>query len=158
MNAGKKRCQGQERCIDHIDPKKEDHERHIDQIHRKRQQCGQYAKDFNIGGEQFIEQEIEIGDETDRPIFGVGQDILIFRHALEQADVPPAPLPAQIPQTLRHLGPAHRIRDIADAVAPPVLTAVHMEFHHQFHILAHGGVVVASGGNNHTFQEQAERP
>lgn len=33
-----------------------------------------------------------------------------------------------------------------------------MEFHRQLHVLAHGGAVVASGGDDHTLEEQAEGP
>ena len=64
MDSGEKRCKGEDCRIDHVDSEEEDHKREIDQIHRKGQQGGEEAKNLNIGGEQLIQQEIEVGDEA----------------------------------------------------------------------------------------------
>ena len=73
------------------------------QIHGKGQQRGEHPEYLDIGGEQLVEQEIEVGHEADSAVLGIGQDLLVLGHALEQADVPPPPLAEQVPQALGHL-------------------------------------------------------
>ena len=72
--------------------------------------------------------------------------------------MPPPALFAQVPQRLRHLGPADGVRGVADAVGDAVLPAEDVEPDHQLHVLPHRAGVVAPGADDHALFEQAKGP
>ena len=70
--------------------------------------------------------------------------------------MPPFALFAQILQTFRYLGPADGIGSILNCIGHIVCDAVFVKLYDQFHIFAHGRVVVSSGGDDHIFFKQTK--
>ena len=158
MYPGEERRQGQNRRVHHIDQEEQDHKGDVDQVHRKGDGHGDDPEELDIRGKELIDQKVQIGDQSHQPIFGICQHPPVPLHALEQADMPAPPLFAQIPQLLRHLGPADGVRGVTDSVGNPVLPAKYVQLHHQLHILPHGGGVVASGLDDNALFEQPDGP
>ena len=95
------------------------------------------TRQLNYRAQHFKDDEIRHGKQAGAAESGVAQHTAVGQHAFNRAPLPTIALPVQGCPSLRHLGPAHRLRDEDDAIVFLLLMPTLVQPYDDLHVLAH---------------------
>src|SRR6202007_273114 len=104
----------------------------------------------HVGQERVAEAE-----HADRAVAAVQDHVAMAVERLERTALPAHALTREHAQALGRLGPAHRLRNEADAIVLPALAHPAMDLDDDLEVLAHRAVRVAADLDRHRAAEDA---
>src|SRR6185437_8798917 len=123
---------------------------------RPEQRDEQISQQLEGRTEQVGEQRVAEAEHADRAIAAVQDHVAMAVERLERAALPAHALARQDAQTLRRLGPAHRLGNEADAVMLAALVHPAMDLDDDLQVLADRAVRVAADLDRDRAAEDAE--